>query len=277
MIEVTRRRDGWSWKMWNLMWPIMLSMGMSQAAQAAVSVAVTPATLTVSPGATFDIELDVTQAGSPFNGFDAVVDYDPAALTFVSNSEGCLMTGGCSAACGSTFHQFAAQADSFAITDILLCNQVSLTGPGQIYKLRFHASSTQQVTHVTLRHATFYNAGLYVTPVNTADQTINIGTVGVSDGPLGANRFAVSAEPNPATGPLALVIESGAAGDQRLDIYDTAGRLVRQVASGWQASGIRRVPWDGTDAGGRRVPAGVYLVTLRSAGRVTHARVALLK
>ena len=264
--------------MWSLMWPVVLSMGMSQAARAAVSVAVTPATLTVAPGATFDIELDVTQAGSPFNGFDVVVGYDPAALTFVTNSEGCLMTGGCSAACGSTFHQFAAQADSLAITDILLCNQVALTGPGQVYKLRFHASNTQQVTHVTLRHATFYNAGLYVTPVNTADQTISIGiAVGVGDGPLGANRLAVRAEPNPAVGPLALVIESGAAGDQRLDVYDTAGRLVRQVSSGWQPGGIRRVPWDGTDAGGRAVPAGVYLVTLRSAGRVTHTRVALLK
>jgi hypothetical protein len=277
VIEVTCRRSGWTWKMWSLMGALAVGVTTPLAARAAVDVGVIPATLTVSPGATFDIELDVTQAGSPFNGFDVVVGYDPAALTFVTNSQGCLMTGGCSAACGNTFHMFSAQADSLSITDILLCNQVFLTGPGQIYKLRFQASNTQQVTHVTLRHATFYNSGLYVTPVNTADETINIGSVGVGDGSLSANRFAVSAEPNPAIGPLALVIESGIAGDQRLDIYDTAGRLVRQVASGWQASGIRRVPWDGTDASGRRVPAGVYLVTLRSAGRVTHARVALLK
>ena len=35
--------------------------------------------------------------------------------------------------------------------------------------LHFQAANTDQVTHVRIRRATFYNAGLYVTPVVTAD------------------------------------------------------------------------------------------------------------
>jgi len=41
--------------------------------RAGVQVALMPAQQTVSPGAEFDVTIEVTQAGSPFNGFNAVV------------------------------------------------------------------------------------------------------------------------------------------------------------------------------------------------------------
>src|SRR5215468_1946123 len=52
-------------------------------ARAAVSAGLTPASQTVTPGTDFDLFFDVTAAGASFNGFDVVVSYDPAALTFV--------------------------------------------------------------------------------------------------------------------------------------------------------------------------------------------------
>src|SRR5262245_46260961 len=93
-------------------------------ARGAVSVAITPASLTVTPGTDFDLFIDVSSAGSSFNGFDAVVTFDPAALTFLplaptTQQQGCLMTGSCSAACGSTFHLFSGQADSLSVNDVL--------------------------------------------------------------------------------------------------------------------------------------------------------------
>ena len=168
-----------------------------------VHVALTPAQQTVAPGAQFDVVIDVTQAGSAFNGFDAVVIYDPAALTFVPQSpttaqQGCLMTGSCSSACGNTFHRFSAAADSLSVSDVLLCNQTSLTGPGHLYQLHFHASNTAQVTHVTFRSARFYDAGVFVTPVQTSDATIGIG---VNVGVAPARRRALPAcasSPTPA-------------------------------------------------------------------------------
>jgi hypothetical protein len=259
---------------------LLLVAGQRPAA-AAVQTAMTPATLSVGLDAEFDLNYTVTAAGSAFNGFDATVTYDPAALTLialtpVSLQQGCLMTGACSAACGNTFHRFAASGDSATITDVLLCNQISLTGPGQLYKLHFKAASTAQVTHVRLRRAVFYNQGLFVTPVTTADAEITIGNnVGVADGP-GRPGVRVRADANPGRGAIALTLEADDAGVQRLEILDVSGRRVRLVEAGWREPGRRQVRWDGRDDAGARVPAGVYLVRLAAADRVARLRVALL-
>ena len=104
-----------------------------------VTVALTP-TQQVVPGATFDVYLDVTEAGSAFNGFDAYIGYDPAALTYVpgSNQEGSYMLD--PPACGNTFHVFKAGVGVDTISDVLMCGGVSLPGPGRLYRLRFQAS-----------------------------------------------------------------------------------------------------------------------------------------
>lgn len=248
-----------------------------------VRVGVTPATLTVSPGAQFDLDLAVTQAGSVFNGFDVIVSYDPAALTLVPLSpttlqEGCLMTGVCSAACGNTFHRFSAAGDSVSITDILLCNQIALVGPGQLYRLRFTASLTDQATQVRVRRAQFYDAGIYVNPVITEDAYITIGApVGLGEPGGPPAGLGLRAAPNPMRGSTVFAIEADRAGEQRLDVHDLAGRLVRRVDRGRYGAGIRHVAWDGTDGSGARAPSGVYVVTLSAGDRTARVRVALLR
>lgn len=248
-----------------------------------VHVGITPATLTVTTGAEFDLDLTVTQAGSPFNGFDATVSFDPVALTFLplsptSLQQGCLMTGACSGACGNTFHRFSTDADSAVITDILLCNQIVLAGPGQVYKLHFTASTTPQVTFVSFRRALFYNAGLYVNPVVTADAqvTINppVGVGGIPPSPFG---IRLRAERNPGREPMVFALDVDAAGEQHLEVHDVSGRLVRVVEHGWREQGKRRVTWDGMDESGARAPSGIYLVTLGAANRTARVRVALLR
>src|SRR5215467_7812223 len=139
-----------------------------------VYVALTTESQIVDPGAVFDVSLTITQEGLPFNGFDAVIAYDPAALTLLplsptSLQEGDLMTG----ACASRFHLFHQGAGTDTVTDVLLCNGVSVTGPGDIYRLRFRASNTPQVTHIQfLSGLQFYNEGLYVNPVFSTDLDI---------------------------------------------------------------------------------------------------------
>ena len=268
---------------WVLPMALALLAGPRAAGADGVQVALTPAAVSVNGGVEFDLNLTVTQAGSNFNGFDATVSYDPAALTLVplspvSLQQGCLMTGACSAACGNTFHRFSALADSAAITDVILCNQISLTGPGQVYKLRFRASNTPQVTDVRLRRAVFYDQGLFVTPVTTADAQITIGPpVGVGELPSLPSGLRLRAEPNPGRGAIALTLEADAAGDQRLEILDVSGRLVRLVDAGWREPGVRHASWDGLDQARARVPAGIYLVRLTTGDRVTRLRVALLR
>jgi hypothetical protein len=271
-------RHGW----WALL-AIAAILGPGVASAQGVTVALSPTIQNVAPGAMLDVELQVVVAGHPFNGFDAVVTYDPAALTFMqavplANQQGCLMTGACSAACGNTFHIFTPSSGSLSITDILLCNQIELTGPGQIYKLHFQASNTPQITAVRFSNCVFYDAGFYVTPVTTSDAEIGIGMVaGVGGGGTSAGGLRVGAEPNPARNEVTLAIDAGAPGRQDLAVYDVTGRTVRRLSSGWFASGSRRVHWDGRNDAGHGVSPGTYLVIVRDGVRTAHARVTLLR
>jgi hypothetical protein len=249
-------------------------------AQATITVGLTPATLSILPGADFDVSLDITSAGAPFNGFSVVLSYDPTILTLLPTSpsilqEGCLMTGGCSAACGTTFHQFAASGDSIVVNDYLFCNLVSLAGPGQLYRLRFHAANNARTTQISIRRATFYNTGLLATPVNAAGTTIQVpANLAVGDGSRDGTSFRV--EPNPAFGRLQLVLEDQAGGLVQADIMDVQGRVVRRLGPTWLGARAR-LEWDGSDASGNRSPGGLYLARIQRSGRVQTSRFVLIR
>jgi hypothetical protein len=144
---------------------------------AGVRVAMLPAAQTVAPGSEFVLSLEVTRAGAAFNAFDCVVGYDPAALTLVPQTPIAQQEGAYfAAACGTHFHRFQPGADRDTITDVLLCAGASVSGPGEIYRLRFRASSTAQLTTVRfLPGLQFYNAGLFVNPDSSSDAVVGIG------------------------------------------------------------------------------------------------------
>ena len=252
-------------------------------ARAGVSTALSPAHVVVQPDSAFTLDLDVTAAGSPFNGFTAVVSYDPAVLVFVpatpaSLQQGCLMTGTCSSACGGTFHRFNAAGDSLVSNVSLLCDSIALTGPGQIYTLKFRAAHVpNQTTFVRVRRILFVNAGLYVTPVTSADTQVDIlRTTAVAPGAT-AGGLRLDVQPNPARGTLSLAIAAGEAAEQAVDVLDLAGRLVRHLDRAWYAPGTRLLRWDGAGADGLRLPSGVYLVRVRAGERTALSRVVLLR
>lgn len=249
-------------------------------ARAAVTTALTSASATVPSGTDFDVFFDVTTAGSSFNGFDLVVSYDPAVLTLLPTSpttlqQGCLMTGGCSTACGNTFHRFTVAGDSITVSSSLLCNQVLLNGPGHLYKLRFHAANVSGVTTIHVRRVRFYNAGLFVTPVTTADLSLGIGVVtGVGDG-VGVTRRPLRLEPNPARSRVQFQSEDDAAGLVQVDVLDLQGRVRQRLAPTWL--GPRgRFSWDARGTDGARLPAGLYLVRIRRGHELTTQRITLL-
>ncbi len=239
-----------------------------------------PASQNVALGSEFDIEIQVTEAGSLFNGFEAVVSYNPSALTFlqaspVSLQRGCLMTGGCSAACGNTFHVFSAAGDSVKANLGLLCDQISLTGPGQIYKLHFRASNTAQITTLSIRRAAFFNAGVLVTPLALAGCTVAIGVV-LDAGPAPGASLGIHAQPNPFGSAVELTIDADVAGVQDLRVLDLQGRTIRVLPAGPGQAGARHLVWDGRSESGARVPAGIYLVRMRMGDRVRLTRITKL-
>ena len=272
-----------SWNMSGLL-AAVLCAGMLAAtardAHAAINVGITPATATVQAGSEFDVFLDITSAGSAFNGFSVVLSYNPAVLTLLptvpsSLQEGCLMTGGCSAACGNTFHEFIAAGDSIAVNDYLFCNQITLSAPGHLYRLRFRAPVTAQTTSISIRRATFYNAGLLVNPVNTANTTIQIPqSLGVGDDIAALRTLRV--EPNPAFGRLQLVLEDGKSGLAQIDIMDLQGRVVRHWGPVWLGPHAR-VEWNGIDSAGKQAAGGLYLARIQRGTQIQTSHFVLLR
>ncbi len=257
---------------------VALTLLASVQSHAAVRLAVSPETLTVAPGATFTLELRVPVTGSAFNGFDAVVEYDPAQLTFLPTNPLSLQQGSSmQLACGNTFLLLQSAGDSITISDVLLCNITSLTGPAQLLTLRFRASNTSGVTHVRLRSVQFYNEGLFVDPAITSDALIKWGVVlGVNPAPR-TRDLGLSVRSNPSRGEQWVDASSPYEGEQQLVVFDAAGRAIRHLDSGLRPVGTRAIRWDGRDDEGRLVAPGVYQARLLAAGRSVSALLVRLR
>jgi hypothetical protein len=72
--------------------------------------------------------------------------------------------------------------------------------------------------------------------------------------------------PNPFSLPGAIQLEVPRAGRVVLDLYGPGGRHVARLADGSRTEGRLQLSWDGRDARGRRVAAGVYLLKATGPG-----------
>jgi hypothetical protein len=63
----------------------------------------------------------------------------------------------------------------------------------------------------------------------------------------------------------------------RLDLFDVSGRLVRTLLDGKIRPGPHDLIWDGMDANGRSMTAGVYFARLRSGSQSTNRQLVFLK
>ena len=74
--------------------------------------------------------------------------------------------------------------------------------------------------------------------------------------------FFAPPEPSPSRGPVTLRYGLPSPGRVRLTIYSVLGTRVRTLVDGSTGAGSHALAWDGRDARGRSVPAGVYLARL---------------
>ena|SRR5688572_12097754 len=70
--------------------------------------------------------------------------------------------------------------------------------------------------------------------------------------------------PNPFRSATSIRFQMAQAGRTEVDVFDARGALVKRLPSTWHAAGPQAVEWDGTDAGGRHAPAGVYFWRVKS-------------
>ncbi len=94
-------------------------------------------------------------------------------------------------------------------------------------------------------------------------------------GPLtGGLGLAVASRTQPASPPVELYWQGPAGTAKRLTLFDAVGRRVRSFALGPDGAGI--LGWDGRDARGHAVGAGLYLAVLDAGGVRARARLVLV-
>ena len=124
----------------------------------------------------------------------------------------------------------------------------------------------RSLTGISTDGRTICGIGEYVVPpYNSASFLIEL------DDALAAPTVAVAAptqlmlHPNPTRAGTTVSFDLPRAGSVGLDVYDSAGRLVRRIADGTpMGAGRHGLSWDGRDRTGHRVAPGVYFVRVNS-------------
>jgi hypothetical protein len=87
----------------------------------------------------------------------------------------------------------------------------------------------------------------------------------------------VHANPNPFTDHATIEFDLATPGWAEVEIYDIAGRRLRDLSQAMTIAGHQRVMWDGRDDQGRVAVSGVYMVRVRALNRATTAKVLLVR
>ena len=62
-----------------------------------------------------------------------------------------------------------------------------------------------------------------------------------------------------------------------IEVFDVAGRRVRQLTAGFFSAGNRQVRWDGRDGTGQDLPSGIYFIRLTDGDRQQNHKVTLTR
>ena len=108
------------------------------------------------------------------------------------------------------------------------------------------------------------------------DPAVQPNPVAVPGGAVPAVLALAAPWPNPSRGLTRIDMDLPRAADVRLEVLDVQGRHVRELVRARMGPGKFVRGWDLADDRGRRVPAGVYLVRLRTSDREAVRRVVVL-
>lgn len=109
--------------------------------------------------------------------------------------------------------------------------------------------------------------------VYTAASTATLAPADGDVWPVADLQLALACSPNPVAGHAHLELALPQAGLTQLEIFDAAGRLVRQWPAQERAEGLHQIGWDGRGRDGAPLPTGVYLARLTSSGKTAQQRI----
>ena len=239
-----------------------------------------PDTSVAAVGNTFVVQFRAGDPAQHFNGYTVEIQFDPTLVAFRSVAEGSLMVAGAP----SRFHPYSLNGSVVSYTHVLLGAGLFVNGPGELSRFTFEAlgDGISALDIVSDPHCTFFDAGLCVNDDATQvfPRTVTLeGAFAVTGNPdtdapaLGSAATGLRFLPNPTRGAGELLFDIRRPGSARLAIVDVTGRLVQERR--WMAAvtGPERWSWDGRNAAGRTVAAGVYFVRVEDAAGARQLRV----
>lgn len=157
----------------------------------------------------------------------------------------------------------------------------SILGPGWtlreggLFTMRMRALRTG-VADIDFVKAQFFDSSLAAI-VDFAQKGTSVtidNSSGVGDVTPAARQLDVWPLPwNADASPLQLRVTLDRAGQAGIRVYDAAGRLVREIARGTFAPGIRQFTWNGRDSNGLPVRSGLYFAVMTTAERTLARRI----
>ena len=134
-------------------------------------------------------------------------------------------------------------------------------------------------------------AGVQVRLFDLSDLRQSVGTTTDATGYFALSRPALSGArgtalpadfalgqnyPNPFNPSTLIPYQLPAAGPVRLEVFNMLGQRLAKLVNGERSAGAHTARWDGTDAAGRAVGAGVYIYRLSSGGMTMSRRMVLI-
>ena len=203
------------------------------------------------------------------------VKYDPTVVRGITTSPGALFEG------GPCFLWEVYEEDTpgwWHASVVIMGGECLTTGPGELMTWEFQTLDRAVVTAVTATKAVLF------APDGSLIEDVSLGRtfVSVGDQPAASSpdrpQMAVSLAPNPFNPSVTLSIELSVAGPVTAGIFALDGRLVRRLDTPWLPVGSSVLKWDGTDAVGRPLPSGIYLIRCKGPqGAVTNLRGTLVR
>jgi len=93
----------------------------------------------------------------------------------------------------------------------------------------------------------------------------------------GDMAWNVSVDPNPGRGSVTVRYNVPAADPAEVQVFDTAGRIVRSAPLGGDRSGVPEWQWHGLGDDGTEMPPGIYFIRVRSGRRASTTKVVFLR
>jgi len=244
-----------------------------------------PSSATAPPNSFVTIEVLVSSSDQ-IGAVQCTVEYNSSTTTFVNAQLGSAVSSGFSLA--NVFENVSSGfstpgTNASVLLQIIGSGLNYFTGSDQVVAVltfQMSASNCQQTalgfsTACQLTHLSTVQLQTICNPTIVQSQ---LETDCTSDVPKQPALFTLSQNsPNPFNPSTTIGFELLSEGLVRLDVFDVAGRQVRQLADRVYPSGAHRVNWDGRDDSGETLSAGVYFYRLNVDGVEATRRAMLVK